>query len=376
MSTALPPLLVDQIPAAYPPDRSRDEPSYSAATDLALELPGEVTLLGGFKSVDPRTTVLTPGDDAGQGTGSPVGFSSAFPVLSPAGMVAIRGIIDRHMDLERSSGRIKRHLRGLAYTSKWVRAWNECPVMLDHVSRLAGIRLVPHYMHSNYAHTNLSAPAPKPGEPTSPTGETPVDSWHVDSVPFVLVVVCSDMTDMVGGTLQVVRRVGREAALELLHATANNIPSSELMEARYVQGGYGIFMQGCALLHRVTPVLQAVEPRITVVNSYMPASVFAVDRTLPGTFILGNDGKLAEPGVDYEFARGRAQRAMLQLQAFVASPYTADRAAIAAALRRTMDELAATVKALEGDEIECAGFFDEKTGKFVNATVKKNKSDP
>lgn len=44
-----------------------------------------------------------------------------------------------------------------------------------------------------------------------------VDSWHFDSVDYVLVIIISDIDDMIGGELQVLEKSlgGKEATLKL-----------------------------------------------------------------------------------------------------------------------------------------------------------------
>ena len=108
----------------------------------------------------------------------------------------------------------------------------------------------------------------------------------------------------------------------------------------------------------------------------MPACVYAVDRTRPSTFIApAEDGSVLEPGADFEYARGRAQRAALQLQAVVSMPYTDDRAAIASRLRRTLEELSTAVAVLENREVDLAGYFDEAQGKFVTKSLGAKAND-
>jgi hypothetical protein len=47
-------------------------------------------------------------------------------------------------------------IRGLAFVSPFIKALNECPVLLAHVSKLAGLPLIPHYSQMQYSHSNFS----------------------------------------------------------------------------------------------------------------------------------------------------------------------------------------------------------------------------
>jgi hypothetical protein len=346
-------------PPFFPTDRSHIEPPFNAREHLDLGSPKTCTLTN-FDRVHPDSVPV-----AREREHSQLAFTSAFPVLSASGVQAMRTVIDNHRDLQSSNTRINRYLRGMAYSSKWVRAWAESPEVVAHLSRLAGMPLIPHYFHGSYAHTNLSS---------DPSANKPVDSWHVDSCPFVLIVVCSNMDGMEGGTLQVVKRQGQKAAVDLVKSTDNNVRGDDMMVAEYVQAGYGIFMQGSDLLHRVTPVTKAREARISVVNSYMPANVFTIDRTAPGSYLGGIDGKTPFPEAAFEYTRGRAWRAMHQLRHYVNQPFTVDRERLAGQLELTVEELQACIDALRGRRRDYLGFIEESSKKGTDAAAQPSGS--
>ncbi len=164
-------------------------------------------------------------------------------------MRVLREIIERNSKHIKSCDRQPRFIRGLAYTSKFLRDLNEHPAVLNVLSSFAGQPLVPHYMPSNYAHINIGRPPPSASEPSPP-----VDQWHADSVPFVLIIILSDLQDMQGGELQCVRRKCREAGFALIEETQNNVPASELLNVSYEKKGYALFMQGSEIVHHVTGV--------------------------------------------------------------------------------------------------------------------------
>ncbi len=177
---------------------------------------------------------------------------AAFRFLSDEGVRVLRDIVARNMKYARTSERQPTHLRGLAYTSKFIRDLNEDPRVIALISKLAGQPLIPHYLPMNYAHVNVGK---LPKDPTA-AANAPVDMWHADSVPFVVIVILSDMKDMVGGELQCVRRKGRPAAFDLIKQTDNHVEPKDLLNVSYERQGYALFMQGSEIVHHVTGVIK------------------------------------------------------------------------------------------------------------------------
>ena len=121
-------------------------------------------------------------------------FSAPFRLLSDAGVKALREVIamnEKHACALPS--RAAKALRGLGYRSQFIRDFNSCPVIRAHLSQMAGTPLGPHHMPMNLSQTNF-------GEIGA---NKPVDQWHIDSVPYVMVLLLSDATGMEGGKLQV-----------------------------------------------------------------------------------------------------------------------------------------------------------------------------
>ena len=127
----------------------------------------------------------------------------------------------------------------------------------------------------------------------------PYRKTSVDSVPYVMVVLLSDATDMQGGDLQVARLADPLSALRQVQQNA--------MDPRYVDTvqypgpGHAIFMQGSRIAHGVTPVKFAREPRLTLVNSYQSRNPFAPNKTCYRTFKMQDpsDAAPAEIGRHY-----------------------------------------------------------------------------
>jgi hypothetical protein len=209
------------------------------------------------------------------------------------------------------------------------------------------MELVPHYIVGSMAHTNISL--------NNPNGPQSIDAWHVDSVPFVLIVVVSMDEQAVGGELEVVKRDGLKACREAVQA---GLSEEDKLVVPYVRAGHGLVMQGSRLMHRVKGVAAGARvPRISVVWSFMPKSVVHVrDFTVVGSFLRGIDGGAGAGYQEsaFEYFRGRAERASAQLDFYRENMnYTEDRKLLASKLKRTADELLKAVNELTtgGDHV-------------------------
>lgn len=270
-------------------------------------------------------------------------LSTVLNVLSETGVKVVREIIERNIKNIRISDRIPTYLRGLGYTSKFIRAMNECPRLAEFVSDMAGTKLIPHAMVANYSHVNIG----KVG-----MGKN-VDSWHVDSVPYVLVTVLSDQTNSQGGALQMVKRNGLDEARQVVADAKGNPEPEELITVPYVGPGSGLFMQGSKIMHRVTPVVDAKEARISMVFSWMPADCFVDDAT-------SLDFYKKDPEGLFEFTRLKAWRVMNQLRDLVErSPYTEDAELLAERLRLCSQELERTADLITGKMKDGVGYYNE-----------------
>ncbi len=75
---------------------------------------------------------------------------------------------------------------------------------------------MPHPMVSNFSHTNIGLP-----------GRTEdVDKWHLDSVDYVLVLGMSDMSENVGGALEIAKEK-KEIACTLF--SGGSLPSEKII---------------------------------------------------------------------------------------------------------------------------------------------------
>jgi len=130
----------------------------------------------------------------------------------------------------------------------------------------------------NMSHVNLGKPVVK--------GEPPVivDQWHVDSVDYVCVIIMSDISQSIGGDLQVLCKPGVRDNVAFLSKGVTPCLEHLVRTIQYPGKGYALFIRGSQVLHRITPVLEALEPRVSVVNSYMSRNVFDADSTRYRTF--------------------------------------------------------------------------------------------
>ena len=118
-------------------------------------------------------------------------------------------------------------------------------------SALAGVPLRLHPIALERAHVNVQR-APQRG---------PVDNWHQDSMPFVLITILTDHGDDPGGALLV--RGASDRGGELF--------------CKLRRPGEAILMQGSQIWHCAQQ--SATGPRLTVVTSFVPASLRVADTT-------------------------------------------------------------------------------------------------
>jgi len=275
-----------------------------------------------------------------------VAFSAPFKVLSAEGVKAFRRVISQNEDLAQPfKNRQKKAIRGIAYRSKFFCDFTYSPIVLKHLSKCTGKALAPHNFPMNISQINF-------GEIGSDKG---ADVWHIDSVPYVLVILLSDSTGMVGGQLQVSKAKFGDPKLALEYIRRDGkLPEDMVNTVNYPAAGYGIFMQGSRIAHAVTPVLKASEPRLTLVNSYQSLMPFEEDATLYKVFQT-MDGDAAP----FEYARHKAWRASGQLNYLMKeAKYFGKTEKIASVLNKAIDELVYARDLITGKIEEDAPYKD------------------
>ena len=168
---------------------------------------------------------------------------------------------------------------------------------------------------------------------------------------------------MKGGELQVLQMPDASGkTFDRLQRTG--IPPELIETANYSQAGYCIFMQGSKILHSVTPVESAREPRISYVQSWSNRNVFAPDRTRFSTFRI--DTKDPPHVTDLEYARHKAWRIAGQM-AFVrdAAPFGMKPEALAQIFDTAASELLLARDLLLGAKNDVPGFLTNDKDTFM-----------
>jgi len=275
-------------------------------------------------------------------------YTTPFRVLSEEGQKFLKKLaaLDGAKHAQ-SDNRMPLFLRNLAFRSQFIRDLNHCPVLLKFISNLIGEQIIPHSMPCNYAHTNFGIVG----------GDRKVDQWHVDSVPFVLILLLTDLTNAVGGELQIVTKP-KEIALDILQRTDRD---RNIQNVGFRVMGDGVVMQGCEIFHCVTPVMKAPDTRITIVNSYMQANPFAVDTTKYATF-------KGDKTASAEYARHKAWRAKGQLDTLITDlDLNTDKTTIVTQLQNAINELQTAVDAITDKVDDGVGFIQDKVIKKVSS---------
>ena len=182
---------VDTLP--FPPGRPSDylpladEPSFVAGQHLALEMPTDTTDLAtlGYQESDLADCAST------------FAVSNAFRILSTEGVAAMRHVCDqiyhnRNANEGTGANRLGSYARGAGYRSQFIRDFCDSPELAAHLSDIARIPLGRHSVPAvacgiNYAPEDISRA---------------IDTWHVDSVAFDIVMMITDPSVLKGGEFQ------------------------------------------------------------------------------------------------------------------------------------------------------------------------------
>ncbi|CAF3604723.1 unnamed protein product [Rotaria socialis] len=261
----IPPLLNDPEIELY-----TDEPVFDPDIHLSMTEPDFIVLRDGFQHVPKAPQLCQPVATNGD---SQLAYTGPFRLLSDEGYRVLRMILEREMAHRQCDDRHPAMIRLSGYRSKWIQDFNRCPRILEHLSNLTGdIRLLPTTLQSSYSHVNIGY-----------AGGPNIDSYHCDSVPYVLILLACDMANTVGGELQLIERDPKDA-LNLIEQYKGQVPNEYIRTIDYLGQNSCVFMQGSRIVHRVKGIHSCTEPRITVVNSYMSTNPFAAESTRYDTF--------------------------------------------------------------------------------------------
>lgn len=250
-----PPPFPSDKPDAY--RRLDGEPPFDAARHLALEKPENVLSLAD----------LGYGDDVVARAPSSVGVTSAFRIFSDEGLAVVAELAAKMKDNRNEAAgtgkdRLGSYVRGAGYRSAFVRDFCRCPELSAFLSELAGVALASHSVPAvacgiNYAPEDISRA---------------VDTWHVDSVSFDMVILLTDPATFKGGEFQYFR--GTKAEGEKLlggggeGGTQNDLPPERVETMKFPAAGYGFLQQGNLVFHRARRLLERAE-RTTMIPSFV-----------------------------------------------------------------------------------------------------------
>ena len=86
-------------------------------------------------------------------------------------------------------------VRGSSYVSPFIDSFTNSSAFLNHMSTIFGEPVIPVQYHTTAVQINYGEINPN----------KKVDEWHFDSVPYVAVIIISDMEGMIGGDLEILK---------------------------------------------------------------------------------------------------------------------------------------------------------------------------
>ena len=218
----------ENLPYAYKTYEDVDEPIFDPSIHLDLQMPDSVKTLPHYQQ-------------AGKGTDGNLAYSKPFQFLSAKGLAVIRKIVTRETPSVEPSRGSRIGIRGLYYSSPWVRDLHSCPQVLDHVSNIVGERVVITHNLPSAPHINSSVPGAKGA----------AEFWHWDSIGFVGNFLISDTKGLDGGDLEIIKKekfAGMKALVE------GNLGVDDVEKISYEAPGKMVLAQGSEILHHVTPI--------------------------------------------------------------------------------------------------------------------------
>jgi hypothetical protein len=178
--------------------------------------------------------------------------------------------------------------------------------------------------------------------------------WHYDITALDYVMMVHDPKTVEGGWFQYFHGTREEAVA--IHKQTGEVPHNRIVSPHYPDAGYAVFMQGCALYHRGSPLMaraqNALGYRSSFVNSYVSRDVRTPDynRTF---FTADNTGSGGPRVCRYtEFAKRKAWVARAKLGTFLEeTPFTEDRALLVRGLKAAIADVEQTIAMLEGPDV-------------------------
>jgi len=327
----------DNLPYVYKTYDDVDEPIFDPSLHLDLKMPESVKTLPEYKQ-------------ARKGKGGNLAFSKPFSFLSARGLAVIRKIVERETPTVEPSRGSRIGIRGLYFSSPWVRDLHSCPLVLDHVSNIVGEKVVITHNLPSAPHINSSVPGAKGA----------AEFWHWDSIGFVGNFLITDTNEMDGGDLEIIKKekhAGMKALVE------GNLRVNDIEKVSYEAPGKMVLAQGSEILHHVTPI-KSLNKRTVVVFCFAPANVFKPDKMVLQTYIQ-EDKPLGNKSAIFDFFRGRAWVCGNALVGMTKSiPYTENGEMLAERLRSVAEELTRCADLVAEKTNDAIGFFDESKGAY------------
>lgn len=309
------------------------EPAFDPARHLQLERPERSWTLADL-GYDERFIAAQA---------SRMAMFSPARLLSAEGVAALQETVRllaphaRYLpDGHRSTG----YLRGTVFLSKFMRDLARSSEVAAFASELFGTPLLPHTMVYQQGHLNF---------PPREAGRN-IDEWHHDFVGFDYVLMCHDPSACKGGEFRYFLGT-REQGHAIVEA-GGQIPEGRVATPHFPGPGYACFMQGGAVYHCASPLLEPAW-RVSLVNSYVSLDVDKPDPTR--TFFVAAeglyDGIEDDPEASHwwgEYARHSAWLGRERLTRLLKRlPIGASRAEALAALRHAAADLERAIATIE-----------------------------
>ena len=161
-------------------------------------------------------------------------------MLSEEGYQVLRMIIQRESTHRKARPVVQTYIGHCGYRSKWIQDFNRCLRVLNHWSNIIGdVRLLPIAFQSFFSQINVGI-----------VSETNVLQFHIDSVPYVVILPACDMSQTIGGELQLIEREPKEA-FRLIEQYKGQVPDEYIRTIDYLGTNSCILMQGnCSNMYK------------------------------------------------------------------------------------------------------------------------------
>jgi len=328
-------------------DFIEQEPRWNPEIHLRITEPEYVVRLDTWEKVKSVESVKGRKDGT---TDSKLGFTAPFGLLTPEAVEIVRKICFREMgsktECPKPRGN-KRAVRGFWYTSPFIRDMMSCPKHLALLEKLAGEPVWPYFCYSNSPQINIS----KLGDKGT------IDHWHYDSLTYVSVLMLSDMTQVTGGALEVMKCNKFEGLDKLQRQDPLN---DVTYTVNYEQPGMCILNHGSEVLHHVTPITHNPKNivRMSVIMAFSSRNAYRPNELCLHTMTFCDAHSKA---YSYEYFRYSAWQMMTVLKDMVETEkYEDNDQKLANQLRQVADELIRAAQQIEDPHSDEIKYYHEE----------------